>query len=153
MVPAFTGLGAPYWDPSARGAIFGLQRDTSIAQITRAALESVCYQTQDILLSMASDCNQLIQILQVDGGMTSNNWLLQFLSDITRTVVKRGKTKETTALGVALLAGLGSGLYHSLEDLSFIQGDCEVFSPALNKCAADGLYHQWKNAVDRVCSV
>jgi glycerol kinase len=115
FVPAFTGLGAPWWDPEARAAILGLTRDTSRAHIVRAALESVCYQTHDLLTAFAADGLTAPAALRVDGGMTANKWLLQFLADTTNLPVERPVYGETTVLGAAFLAGLGVGLFASLE--------------------------------------
>jgi len=118
LVPAFTGLGAPYWDPNARGAILGLTRDTSFAHIARAALEAVCYQSRDLLLAMIEDCGLQPTNLRVDGGMVVNHWLLQFLADILDVNVVRPAVIETSALGAAYLAGLTVGVFKSLEDIA-----------------------------------
>ncbi len=117
LVPAFTGLGAPYWDPHARGAIFGLTRDTGIAELVRAALESVCYQTRDLFEAMADDAGTRPAALRVDGGMVANNWLLQCLADIVDVPVERPEVIETTALGAAYLAGLRLGVYPSRDSI------------------------------------
>ena len=117
LVPAFTGLGAPHWDPEARAAIFGLTRDSGVADLVRATLESVCYQTVDLLQAMAADSGKAIQTLRVDGGMVANNWLLQFLSDISEAQVDRPKVIETTALGAAYLAGLGAKIFQYFDDI------------------------------------
>ncbi|MCK8516692.1 glycerol kinase GlpK [Methylonatrum kenyense] len=111
LVPAFTGLGAPYWDPLARGAIFGLTRDTGIAELVRAALESTCYQTRDLFNAMADDADYRPAALRVDGGMVANNWLLQCLADLVDVPVERPEVIETTALGAAYLAGLHLGVF------------------------------------------
>ena len=118
IVPGFTGLGAPYWDPDARGAILGLTRNSSIAEIVRAALEAVCYQTRDLLTAMHNDSDALLEVMRVDGGMVSNKWLLQFLSDTLKMKVERPACSETTALGVAFLAGLQVGIYQSLDEIT-----------------------------------
>jgi glycerol kinase len=117
FVPAFTGLGAPHWDPDARGAILGLTRDSGTAHIVRAGLESVCYQTLDLLSALRQDGVAAPPALRVDGGMIANNWLLQFLSDITQIPVERPAYQETTVLGAAFLAGLGAGLYASRDEI------------------------------------
>lgn len=117
MVPAFTGLGAPHWDPNARGAIFGLTRDTGIPDIVAAALKAVCYQTKD-LISAIEDEDIALGKLRVDGGMANNDWMLQFLSDLTGVEVQRPSLVETTALGAAYLAGLQVGIFKSLDDIS-----------------------------------
>ena len=118
LVPAFTGLGAPYWDPDARGAILGLTRDVGRAQIARAALEAVCYQTRDLMEAMAADGAPQPTALRVDGGMARNDWLMQFLADMLDLPVERPAVTETTALGAAYLAGLTSGLWGSVEDIA-----------------------------------
>ena len=151
LVPAFTGLGAPYWDPEARGAIFGLTRDSGIAQIVRAALESVCYQTRDLLIAMAEDALPPTE-LRVDGGMVINDWLTQFLSDIIQIPVVRPQTVETTALGAAFLAGLQTGVYSSLEDIAALWQTEHRFSPLQLAAKTDVLYEGWKHAVERVKS-
>jgi glycerol kinase len=149
LVPAFTGLGAPYWDPQARGAIFGLTRDSGIAHIVRAALESVCYQTRDLLEAMRQDAIAPTE-LRVDGGMVVNDWLVQFLADILRIPVVRPQTVETTALGAAQLAGLQAGVYASLEELGELWREDKRFEPKLPAQRADELYAGWLKAVERV---
>ncbi len=151
LVPAFTGLGAPYWDPEARGAIFGLTRDSGIAQIVRAALESVCYQTRDLLVAMAEDALPPTE-LRVDGGMVINDWLTQFLSDILKIPVVRPQTVETTALGAAFLAGLQTGVYSSLDDIAALWQTERRFAPQQAAERIDALYEGWKHAVERVKS-
>lgn len=118
MVPAFTGLGAPYWNPEARGMILGLTRDTQTEHIVRAALESVCFRTKDLLLAIEKDGADTVAQLRVDGGMAANNWLLQFLADILGAQVDRPACIETSALGAAYLAGLGAGVYQSFDDIT-----------------------------------
>jgi glycerol kinase len=152
LVPAFTGLGAPYWDPEARGAIFGLTRDAGLAHIVRAALESVCYQTRDLIAAMAQDAVAPIE-LRVDGGMVVNDWLTQFLADVLQVPVVRPETVETTALGAAFLAGLQSGVYGSLEEISKLWQMDRRFKPKLAAAKADTLYAGWQKAVARVKSV
>jgi glycerol kinase len=149
LVPAFTGLGAPYWDPEARGAIFGLTRDSGIAHIVRAALESACYQTRDLLEAMRQDALDPTE-LRVDGGMVVNDWLVQFLADILRIPVVRPQTVETTALGAALLAGLQTGVYASLEEISALWQAERRFEPRLDAARADELYSGWRKAIGRV---
>ncbi|MGH8541876.1 MAG: glycerol kinase GlpK [Stenotrophobium sp.] len=151
LVPAFTGLGAPYWDPEARGAIFGLTRDSGFAHIVRAALESVCYQTRDLLTAMAQDALPPTE-LRVDGGMVVNNWLTQFLSDILQIPVVRPQTVETTALGAAFLAGLHCGVYASLDDIAKLWQSERRFAPEMKAAKADQLYEGWQQAVMRVKS-
>jgi len=149
LVPAFTGLGAPYWDPQARGAILGLTRDSGIAHIVRAALESVCYQTRDLMVAMAQDA-LLPTELRVDGGMVVNDWLTQFLSDVLNVPVIRPRTVETTALGAAFLAGLQVGVYGSLDEISALWSVERRFEPALDPQKGDQLYAGWQAAVQRV---
>ncbi|MBI3171617.1 MAG: glycerol kinase, partial [Hydrocarboniphaga effusa] len=149
LVPAFTGLGAPYWDPEARGAVLGLNRDSGIAHIVRAALESVCYQTRDLLTAMSAD-SVAPRELRVDGGMVVNDWLTQFLADILKIPVVRPQTVETTALGVAFLAGLQAGVYRSLDEIEKLWQTERRFKPKLGADRADALYTGWQKAVARV---
>ena len=147
FVPAFTGLGAPHWDPEARGAIFGLQRDTGRAEIARAALEAVCYQTRDLLDAMGGEAGRL---LRVDGGMVANDWLLQFLADMLGAPVERPALPEATALGAAFLAGLGAGLYASLEEIAALWAPQRRFEPALPAAERERLVGRWRRLVERV---
>lgn len=150
MVPAFTGLGTPHWDPHARGAIFGLTRDTGIAHLARAALEAVCYQTHDLLAAMAEDGAAEIATLRVDGGMAANGWLMQFLADITGLAVERPTVTETTALGAACLAGLGAGIYASLDDIAATWRSDTVFRPEMDGAERARLLAGWDRAIARV---
>ncbi|WP_281561517.1 glycerol kinase GlpK [Thalassomonas sp. RHCl1] len=152
MVPAFTGLGAPYWDPQARGAISGLTRDTGIAEFVSAGLQSVCYQTKDLKRAMENDGATRPSTLRVDGGMVANNWLVQFLSDILGANVDRPVIQETTALGAAYLAGLQVGLFDSLEQIGELWQCQRQFSPQMPKSERDELYQGWEDAVSRVRS-
>jgi len=152
LVPAFTGLGAPYWDPEARGSITGLTRDTSVAHIVRATLEAQAYQTQDLMTAMADDTEQLPSTLRVDGGMVANNWVCQFLSDMTGLKVDRPKIIETTALGAAYLAGLQIGFFENLDDISKNWGLDKCFEPAMSQGMRDDLYQGWKKAIGRTIS-
>lgn len=149
MVPAFTGLGAPYWDPNARGAIFGLTRDTGIKEIVTAGLQSVCYQTKDLQKAMESD-GVRPTTLRVDGGMVANNWVLSFLSDILGAKVDRPKVIETTALGAAYLAGLKAGVFDSLETLQSLWHCDTSFEPVMSKATRDEFYAGWQDSVRRV---
>ena len=151
LVPAFTGLGAPFWDPQARGAVLGLTRNSGIAHITRAALESVCYQTRDLLGAMREDAVRPTE-LRVDGGMVVNNWVVQFLADMLKIPVVRPQTVETTALGAAFLAGLQVGVYASLDEISKLWQAEAQFKPMMKSVKADGLYAGWREAVARVKS-
>ena len=151
LVPAFTGLGAPYWDPHARGALFGLTRDTGVAELVRATLESVAYQTRDLVRAMAADGIEL-DSLRVDGGMVANDWLLQFLSDIIDIPVERPEVIETTALGVAYLAGLQQGIYSSLDDIAGHWHREALFEPGMNAEKREQLLAGWDRSIARVRS-
>jgi glycerol kinase len=152
LVPAFTGLGAPHWDADARGAILGLTRATGIAEIVRAALEAVCYQTADLLDAMIADGVAPPTMIRVDGGMVANNWLMQFLADLLGTAVERPKVTETTALGAAFIAGLQLGLYDSLDDITGCWALDRQFRPAMQGSERDALMAGWRKAVARVRS-
>jgi glycerol kinase len=149
FVPAFTGLGAPYWDPQARGAILGLTRDTGINEIVSAGLQAVCYQTRDLQQAMAAD-GLMPDRLRVDGGMVGNSWLMQFLADLLGVMVERPAMTETTALGAAYLAGLQAGFLTSLEDSrQYWRGD-RLFLPAMSALDRDRFYAGWRRAVARI---
>lgn len=150
LVPAFTGLGAPYWDPKARGAIFGLTRDTGIKEIVTAGLQSVCYQTYDLIDAMQQDGGATIGTLRVDGGMAVNNWVMQFLADILDVTVERPSINETTALGVAWLAGLQSGLYQGLDEIAHFWCLQRRFESNMSVQKRKKLYAGWLDAVNRV---
>lgn len=149
LVPAFTGLGAPYWDPDARGAMIGLTRDTSVSDIVSAGLRSVCYQTKDLVGAMAQD-GATFRSLRVDGGMVINDVMVQFLSDLLEVDVARPKVTETTALGAAFLAGLQLGIFASLDDISNLWQAEKHFQPEMEKGTGERLYLGWQNAVNRV---
>jgi glycerol kinase len=146
LVPAFTGLGAPYWNPNARAAILGLTLNSGREQIVRAALESVAYQTRD-LLEVMSQGEYVLKELRVDGGMVANNWLLQFISDILNLDVHRPICVETTALGAAYLAGLQIGMYQSLDEISKLWQMSASFSPRIANEKRVNLYQGWKKAI------
>ncbi len=148
MVPAFTGLGAPHWDTQARGAIYGLTRDTGPAQFARAALESVAYQTRDLLRAMAEDGAAPVD-LRVDGGMVANDWLMQFLADVLDMPVSRPLVTETTAYGAAALAALADGLYGSLDDIAARWRLDRRFMPAMETAERTTLLRGWDEAVAR----
>jgi glycerol kinase len=151
LVPAFTGMGAPWWDPHARGALLGLTRDTGIAEVVTAGLESVCYQTLDLLEAMGADAGARPTALRVDGGMVVNNWLTQTLADILGIRVDRPVVTETTALGAAYLAGLQVGLFDSLEQVAE-HWRCERhFEPSLDERSRQARHAGWRRAVERVC--
>jgi glycerol kinase len=151
MVPAFTGLGAPYWDPEARGAILGLTRDTNGAHIARATLESVCYQTRDLIEAMRGDGANLKDI-RVDGGMVANDWLVQRLADMLGCHCERPVITETTALGAAYMAGLQLGIYQSLEEIAEMWRSEKRFASKMAESDRERRYHGWKKAVERVRS-
>ncbi len=150
MVPAFTGLGAPHWDPHARGAIFGLTRDTGIAEIARATLESVGYQTYDLMAAMERDSGSAPKALRVDGGMVANEWFLQFLADLLNVPVERPQVTETTALGAAYLAGVQFGLFESLADIREHWQRDAIFTPNSSQRERDTLLRGWEKAISRV---
>lgn len=149
LVPAFTGLGAPYWDANARGAIVGLSRDSGIDEIVTATLQSVCYQTRDLMKAMRDD-GANPTVLRVDGGMVVNNWVVQHLADILRIPVDRPSITETTALGAAYLAGLQMGVFGSLDGLEARWRLERRFEPRMDETASERLYTGWLQAVERV---
>ncbi len=136
LVPAFTGLGAPYWDPYARGAMFGLTRGVKADHLIRATLESIAYQTRDVLDAMQPDAGEPLRALRVDGGAVANNFLMQFQADILGTRVERPEMRETTALGAAFLAGLASGFWSDLDELKSKAVIERVFQPACDEAQA-----------------
>lgn len=150
LVPAFTGLGAPYWQPDARGALSGLTLDTDRKAIVRATLESVCYQSKDLLEAMVKDGAHAPTVVRVDGGMVVNDWLMQFLADILNIVVDRPRVTETTALGAALLAGLRLGVYESLADMATVWRRQQSFQASMPAAERDALYKGWQRAVSSV---
>ena len=154
FVPAFTGLGAPYWDPEARGAIVGLTRDMGAAEIARAALDAVCFQTRDLLEAMGKDMKRsglrAPKALKVDGGMVRNDWFCQRLADLTGLPVDRPQVTETTALGAAYLAGLAAGLFRDTKDIAARWALDRRFKPEMKPTQRNGLYEGWKSAVKRV---
>ncbi|MEH6457578.1 MAG: glycerol kinase GlpK [Cocleimonas sp.] len=151
LVPAFTGLGAPHWDPDARGAIFGMTRNTGVENIVRAMLESICYQTADLFEAMEKD-GVRPEFLRVDGGMVKNNWLCGFLANVLGITVERPVVTETTALGAAILAGLQIGIFDSTNDVEK-EWQCErTFEVDMKTEMRDKLLLGWKRAVDKVKS-
>lgn len=150
FVPAFTGLGAPYWDPDARAAILGITRDTGIEHIVRAKLESIGYQSLDLLNAMEADGAAKCKALRIDGGMVKNDWLCEFLADMLNVPVERPKEIETTALGVAFLAGLQLGWYSDLSDISKTWQAKSTFHPTMKSEERNKLYTGWKAAVARI---
>jgi glycerol kinase len=150
LVPAFTGLGAPHWDARARGGLFGITRDTGVAEITRATLESICYQTRDLLQAVTDDGAASLSALRVDGGMVSNDWLMQFLADIVDLRVERPVVTETTALGAAYLAGVQVGVFDSLDDVTANWRRDRAFTPSVDPGERERLVAGWSRAVSRV---
>lgn len=148
IVPAFAGLGAPYWDMYARGAIFGLTRDTDKAQLARATLESLAYQTKDILKAMEDDSGIQLRNLRVDGGACANDYLMQFQADILDTEVHRPEVIESTAMGAAFLAGIQVGLW-SQSDIDENRPMNRIFKPTFDRVKRKRLYGKWKKAVER----
>ena len=146
LVPAFTGLGAPYWNPNSRGIICGLTRDTSQKEIVRATLESVAYQSYDLFNAMKND-GLKPNLIKVDGGMVKNNWFSQFLSNVIDTKVVRPKVQETTALGAAFMAGLKIGVYKSLSDISKNWKIDRKFVPKISKSNRTKLLKGWQQAI------
>ena len=149
LVPAFVGLGAPYWDPRARGAIVGLTRNSQIAHIARAAVDAMAYQTRDVLEAMQSESRLPLTALKVDGGAAANAMLLQFQADLLNVSVRRPVVAETTALGAAYLAGLAVGYWQGLDDVRNNWALDREFSPAMDATRREKLYAGWKKAVSR----
>ncbi|TCO75186.1 glycerol kinase GlpK [Marinisporobacter balticus] len=149
VVPAFVGLGAPYWDMYARGTIVGLTRGANKNHIIRATLESIAYQTRDVLEAMQEDSNIDLKALKVDGGAVANNFLMQFQSDILKVSVQRPEIIETTALGAAYLAGLAVGFWESKEEIAKKWNVDKTFTPEMNELEKEKLYTGWKKAVNR----
>jgi len=149
LVPAFTGLGAPWWDMYSRGTLMGMTRGTGRAHIVRAALEAIAYQSSDLMEAMIRDCGHTPERLQVDGGASANAFLMQFQADIGGIPVVRPRVLETTALGAALLAGLGAGLYGSLEDTARVWQQDLVFTPKMDEATRLLNLKGWHRAVER----
>ena len=147
LVPAFTGLGAPYWDGEARGSIFGLTRNSGIPEMVKAAIDSVAYQTKDLLLAMEKDSGLKINVIRVDGGMVKNESFLQFLSSLLQINVDRPTIIETTALGAAYLAGYQAGIFKNMEEISSKWKSEKVFVQKLHKKEVKYLYNGWLKAV------
>ena len=147
LVPAFTGLGAPHWDSAARGSMFGLTRQSGREHVIRAALESVAYQTSDLFGALSADGVD-VALTRVDGGMAANSWLMQFISDVCAVPLERPANLETTALGVALQAGLVAGIWNSVDDVRNLAGPYEGFTPSMPGNERDALLKDWKIAVE-----
>jgi len=150
LIPAFTGLGAPYWNPHARAAITGLSSASGKAQIVRAGLEAIAYQTCDLLTTMKKDYPHPFSSLRVDGGMAANNWLLQFIADMLNMPVIKPVCIETTALGAAYLAGLQIGFYQSLEEIAQLWQVDKEFLPAMSQEKRQQYYEGWQTALHTV---
>lgn len=149
IVPAFVGLGAPYWEPNARGVICGLTLDASAAHLARAALESVAYQTLDLTTAMARDGARRAAAFRVDGGMAANDWFCQFLADVLDARVDRPVELETTALGAAFLAGLAAGVWKDLESVAATWHKAAEFVPSMPAARRAALIAGWRHAVER----
>ena len=148
MVPAFAGLGAPYWDMYAKGAIFGLTRGTNKSHLVRATLQSLAYQTTDVLLAMQEDSSIQLNKLKVDGGAAANDYLMQFQADITNVSVERPQITETTAMGAAYMAGIASGFYDKERILQNAAID-KTFISDMEEAERQKRYAKWKKAVER----
>jgi glycerol kinase len=149
LVPAFTGLGAPYWDPRARGAIVGLTRGTGRAHLVRATLEAIAYESRDVLGCFERDTGLRAETLQVDGGATANDFLMQFQADILGIPVRRPEVLETTALGAAYLAGLAVGFWNEPHEIADHWREQRRFEPRIDAAERDALYAGWLRAVER----
>ena len=149
IVPAFTGLGAPYWKPDARGLICGITRGTTPAHVARAALEALAYQTYDLARAMEADAGVTLRDLNVDGGASRNDFLMQFQADVLRASIRRPQNIETTSLGAAYLAGLASGFWSGTQDLLALRSSDDVFRPTMDADDAAGLLAGWKDAIRR----
>ena len=147
VVPAFTGLGAPYWNQEARGSVFGLTRGTTKEDFIKATLQSIAYQVRDIIDTMQVDAKTPIPVLKVDGGAAKNDYLMQFQADILGIAIARAKNLETTALGAAFLAGLTVGYWKDLEELKSLHGVAQIFEPKMDEARKEKLYKGWKKAV------
>jgi len=149
IVPAFVGLGAPHWDPYARGTIVGLTRDTNRNHIVRAALEAIAFQSAEVLRSMASDTGQSLSALRIDGGASANNFLCQFQADLLGLPVTRPQVIETTAMGAAFLAGLATGVWRDQKQIQTLWEEDRTFTPQLERNVADARLAEWSRAVER----
>jgi glycerol kinase len=149
LVPALSGLGAPHWQPHARGAIHGLSFSAKKAHVVRAALEAMAHQTFDLKTAFAADGADWAEV-RIDGGMVANDWMAQDLADILAIDVERPHFIETTALGAAMLAGVGCGLYGSLEEAAIMRGQVERFSPAMADTVRQTRLSGWADALKRV---
>jgi glycerol kinase len=149
FVPAFTGLGAPYWDERARGVLVGLTRGTSREHIIRAGLESIAFSSRDVVDAMVADAGLSLASLRVDGGACQNDFLMQFQADVLGIAVERPAVLEVTAMGAAALAGLGVGFWHDRADLEASKGQTRTFEPQMGDAERESLYRGWQRAVER----
>jgi len=149
VVPAFVGLGAPYWDAKARGAILGLTRGTTAAHVARAVLDAMAYQTRDVLDAMLADSGETLRALRVDGGAAVNDLLMQFQADILGTPTERPRVRETTALGAAYLAGLAVGFWRDQAEVASHWALDRAFTPMMGHDERERLYARWRKAVSR----
>ncbi|MDH5722055.1 MAG: glycerol kinase GlpK [Alphaproteobacteria bacterium] len=149
FVPALTGLGAPYWNPAARGIICGLGRDSTKAHIVRAALEAQAYQTRDLLEAMQEDSRSEIAVMRADGGLVVNEFMCQFLADILGVAIEIPKVTECTAWGAACLAGVGAGMFSSIEEIGKNWKADRIYTPSMSRDEAMALYHGWKRAIEK----
>ena len=156
LVPAFTGLGAPWWDANARGALFGLTRDAGLAEIARAAFDASALQTRDLIEAMRADAAQAFKgdavELRIDGGMSKSAWFSQRLADLTGVGVSRATYQDTTALGAGLFAGVGAGVYRDVEEAAASRPKTEAYAPAPGAAPRARAYARWLDAVARVRS-
>ncbi len=150
VVPAFVGLGAPYWDSRARGAIVGITQVTNKADVVRATLDSIAYQVQDVVTAMESDTGRRIAELRVDGGAATNDYLMQFQADLLQRPVRRPRMAETTALGAAMLAGIAAGIWRDADQFTALRGGSRLFKPTMTASERDRLITGWHAAVGRV---
>ena len=153
FIPAFTGLGAPYWKSEVRGSLYGITRDTSKGDIVKAALKSICFQTKDLLESLKLDLGEEIQddmTMRVDGGMSNNNWMMQFLADILNIKVERPVNSETTVMGAAYLAGLKVGFFNNFRDIEDLWKSDRVFIPNMDDGERNSMYIDWKKTVNNL---
>src|SRR5205814_6908111 len=148
LVPAFAGLGAPYWRPEARGVWRGLTRGTTRAHLVRAALESIAFQSRDLVEAMSRDSGVRIRELRVDGGASMNAFLMQFQADLLGIPISRPGLVETTALGAALLAGIGAGWWKRASDLETVRDSGTIFRQRLTRAEREKLYRRWDEAVE-----
>src|SRR5207253_6467850 len=147
LIPAFAGLGAPYWRPDARGIWCGLTRGTTRAHLARAALESIAFQSRDLVEAMKRESGARVRELRVDGGASLNGFLMQFQADLLGIPIRRPGLVETTALGAALLAGIGAGWWDRASDLRVVRGSETVFRPRRGRAERESLYRRWGDAV------